>query len=319
MDFQAIWETVKTYFSENIWNILLFFAVLIVGLILITLLNKLFRKIMSKTKMERVTQKFIANAIKLGLYLILVLILLNIVGVEITGILTALSAVLLAIGMALQNNIANFANGIIIVSAKLYKSGDLISVSGVEGRIEEIHFLYTVINTTDNKRIVIPNSIMINDVVINSGANSTRRVGFTFQVGYESDVEQVKSIIIKVMESCGMVIINEQRQPFCRLENLGASSLEFCATCWCDTEDYWDVYYYVVENVFNEFKRNGINVPYSQMELRVRNDDVTLPYNKEALPVRVEKERKVDEEIHSLEDLLDQGAKIIKKRKKKEK
>ncbi len=317
MDFQAIWETVKTYFSENIWNILLFFAVLIVGLILITLLNKLFRKIMSKTKMERVTQKFIANAIKLGLYLILVLILLNIVGVEITGILTALSAVLLAIGMALQNNIANFANGIIIVSAKLYKSGDLISVSGVEGRIEEIHFLYTVINTTDNKRIVIPNSIMINDVVINSGANSTRRVGFTFQVGYESDVEQVKSIIIKVMESCGMVIINEQRQPFCRLENLGASSLEFRATCWCDTEDYWDVYYYVVENVFNEFKRNGINVPYSQMELRVRNDDVTLPYNKEALPVRVEKERKVDEEIHSLEDLLDQGAKIIKKRKKK--
>ena len=120
MDFQAIWETVKTYFSENIWNILLFFAVLIVGLILITLLNKLFRKIMSKTKMERVTQKFIANAIKLGLYLILVLILLNIVGVEITGILTALSAVLLAIGMALQSNIANFANGIIIVSAKLY-------------------------------------------------------------------------------------------------------------------------------------------------------------------------------------------------------
>lgn len=319
MDFQAIWETIKTYFSENIWNILLFFAVLIVGLILITLLNKLFRKIMSKTKMERVTQKFIANTIKLGLYLVLVLILLNIIGVEITGILTALSAVLLAIGMALQNNIANFANGIIIVSAKLYKSGDLIAVSGVEGRIEEVHFLYTVINTTDNKRIVIPNSIMINDVVINSGANSTRRVGFTFQVGYESDVEQVKSIIIKVMESCGMVIINEQRRPFCRLEKLGASSLDFCATCWCDTEDYWDVYYYVIENVFNEFKRNGINVPYSQMELRVRNDDVTLPYNKEQLPVRVEKERKVDEEIHSLEDLLDQGAKIIKKRKKKEK
>ena len=135
MDFQAIWETVKTYFSENIWNILLFFAVLIVGLILITLLNKLFRKIMSKTKMERVTQKFIANAIKLGLYLILVLILLNIVGVEITGILTALSAVLLAIGMALQNNIANFANGIIIVSRQGYGIVCNVAIKRIARRI----------------------------------------------------------------------------------------------------------------------------------------------------------------------------------------
>ena len=133
------------------------------------------------------------------------MLLLSIIGISMSGILTAFSACVLAIGMALQNNIANLANGIIIVSSHMFKKGDYIIVDGVEGSIEEIRFLSTTIMTTDNKKITIPNSTILNSSVINAGANSTRRIDFTFSVAYESDVEQVKKIVKDVMLSDGRV------------------------------------------------------------------------------------------------------------------
>ena len=270
---------------------------------------------MGKTKMEKIAQNFIYGFLKVGLYLILVLILLSIIGVQITGIVTALSALVLAVGMALQNNIANVANGIIIVSSHMFKKGDYIIVNGVEGSIEQINFLFTTIVTTDNKKITLPNSTIINNAVINSGANKTRRIDFTFGVAYESDVELVKKIVIDVMMSDGRVLLDPP--PFCRLKTLNSSSLDFFANCWVDKEDYWDVYYYIIENVYNEFKRNNISIPYNQLEIRSRTDEVTLPYNSQELPERVEKERKKKKEQFDLENI--DLTKIIKRKPKKEK
>ena len=315
MDWYGIWNKIVTFFQNNIWNIAIFVGVLIVGVIFIKIMLNLSRKVMGKTKMEKIAQNFIYGFLKVGLYLILVLILLSIIGVQITGIVTALSALVLAVGMALQNNIANLANGIIIVSSHLFKKGDYIIVDGVEGSVEQINFLFTTIVTTDNKKITIPNSTIVNNSVVNSGANPKRRVDFMFSVAYESDVEKVKEIVINVMKSNGKVYLD--KEPFCRLKFLGASSIDFAANCWCDSEDYWDVYYYVMENVYNEFKRNNISIPYNQLEIRSRTDEVTLPYNKAKLPERVEKERKKKKEQFDLENI--DLTKIIKRKPKKEK
>jgi hypothetical protein len=133
----------------------------------------------------------------------------------------------------------------------------------------------------------------VNSSVINAGANPVRRVDFTFSVAYETDVELVKKIIIDVMKSNGKIYVEEGKMPFCRLKTLGSSSIDFFANCWCDTEDYWDTYYDVMENVYNEFKRNGISVPFTQIEMRNRTDKVVMPYNKEKLPQRVEKQRNI--------------------------
>lgn len=289
MDFKKIWADIKNFFIGNVWDIVLFFAVLILGIIVIKIFINIFKRVLNKTKMEKITQHFLSAIIKFLLYLILVLALLSIIGINITGIITALSALLLAVGMALQSNIANLANGIVIVSTHMFKKGDFISVDGKEGNITEINFLFTTLMTTDNKKVTLPNSTIVNSSVVNAGANKKRRVDFTFSVAYESDVEQVKKIVLDVMASNGKIDLDPA--PFCRLKTLGASSIDFFANCWCDSSDYWDVYYYIIENVYNEFKRANISIPYNQLEVRNRTDKVVMPYNKQPLPVREEKER----------------------------
>ena len=290
MNWEQIWNSIVNFFSSNIWNIVSFLLVFFFGLLAVKILINIVRRVFAKTKMERITQNFLMAFIKLALYLIWVLILLGMLGIQVTGIITALSALLLAVGMALESNIANLANGIVIISTHLFKKGDYISVAGVEGSVADINFLFTTIFTTDNKKITLPNSSIVNGSLVNYGANKTRRVDFTFSVAYESDVEKVKEIVLAVMHSDGRVLL-EPNAPFCRLKTLNASSIDFFANCWCDSEDYWSVYYYVIENVYNEFKRNKISVPYNQLEVRNRNDKVVMPVVGKKLPERVEKER----------------------------
>lgn len=297
MKWNEIWDSIVNFFENNIWNIVKFFAILFIGIVAIKLVINVTNKLLNKAKMEKIAQQFIMGAVKVALYLVLVLALLSTIGIEVTGIITALSALILAVGMALQNNIANLANGVIIVATKMFKKGDWISVNGVSGGVVDINFFFTTINTADNKRVTIPNSVIVNGEVENAGANKTRRIDFTFSVAYETDVELVKKIVIDVMKSNGKIIDNDKNTPFCRLKTLGASSIDFFANCWVDKEDYWDVYYYVVETVYNEFKKNDISIPYNQLEVRTRTDKVVMPFNKEPLQQRVEKERIVEEEF----------------------
>lgn len=299
MDWQAIWNSIVNFFKSNAWNILWFFVILVVGIIVIKIVLRLVKKLFSRTKIEKMAQQFVITILKFVLYLALILLLLSQIGVEISGILTACSAVILAVGMALQNSISNVANGIIIISNKMFKKGDYIITGGVEGQVTDINFLFTTLITTDNKKITLPNSNILNGEVTNLGAYPTRRVDFMFSVAYETDVELVKKIVTDVMKSDGRVLLDPA--PFCRLKVLGASSIDFAANCWCDNSDYWDVYYYVIENVYNEFKRNNVSIPYNQLEIRERKDNVVMPVIEAPLQERVEKVREIEEERFDFE------------------
>ena len=288
MNWQKIWDSVTGFFTDNFWNIILFFSVLAIGIIVIKIALNLINKLMAKTKMEKVTQGFLYHVIKFVFYLVFILILMNIIGISVSGLLTTISAMVLAVGMALQNLITNVANGIVIVTMSMFKKGDYIVVDGVEGSIEDINFLFTTIITPDNKKITIPNSSILNNPVTNYGARNVRRVDFNFEVAYESDVELVRYLILDVIKSNGKVHL-EPKAPFCRLKTLEANGIKFFANCWVDSEDYWDVYYYVIENVFNEFKKNKISIPYAQLEVRERKDDVVMP----VVDTHLEREEKV--------------------------
>lgn len=271
----ALWDEIVNFFSTKYWNVIAFFLVLLAGILVIKTFLTILRKAMQRGKMEKITQSFILKIIRYISYLILLLILLSMIGVQINGIITALSAAVLAVGMALQDNISNLANGIVIVSMKMIRKGDFISVNGTDGTVEDINFLFTTINTTDNKKVYIPNSTLTKNSLYNYGINGSRRVDFTFSVAYETDVELVKKIVTDVMYSCDKVATDPA--PFCRLKVLGGSSLDFFANCWCVSGNYWDVYYYVTETVFNEFKKHGISVPFQQSEVRIRTDEVVMP------------------------------------------
>ena len=315
MNWAKIWSDICNFFKSNVWNIVWFFALLIIGIVVIKILLTIVRKILSRTRMEKIAQQFICTILKFVLWLLLILLLLTRLGVEVTGILTAFSAIILAVGMALQSAIANVANGIIIISSHMFKKGDYIITEGVEGSVSNINFMFTTLNTPDNKRVTLPNSTILNSPVTNLGAYPRRRVNFTFSVAYESDVELVKKVVTDAMKSYGKILLDPE--PFCRLKEMSASSLDFFSYCWCDNEDYWDVYYYVMETVYNEFKRNQISVPFTQLEVRERTDDVTMPVVGEGLPNRVEKVRV--EEKRGVEALISQVAAKKEKRKKKQK
>ena len=316
MNWTEIFDKIKDFFMSNGWNIIKFFAVLFIGIVLIKLLLNLLKKVFSKTHVEKITVQFSLGIVKFLLYLFLVLILLNVVGIQVTGILTAFSAVLLAIGVALEKNIANFANGLIIVTTHMFSKGDYILIyDDVEGVISDINFLFTTLVTTDNRKITLPNSKIMENSVTNNGAFPTRRVQITFSVSYESDIELVKKIVTDVMKSNGKVYLD--KPIFCRLKTMSASSLDFYSYCWVDNGDYWDVYYYLMETVYNEFKRNGISVPFNQLEVRNRTDVVELPVIGNSLPERVEKERD-NREHFSLENSdLTKLFKFDKKKKKR--
>ena len=319
--FKNLWNDIVNFFNNNVWDIILFFAVLVIGTIVVKILLNISRRMLKRTKIEGITQGFLMAFIKITLYLILLFMLLSVIGIQVSGLITALSAAILAIGVALQNIIANVANGIVIVSTHMFKKGDWISVGSASGSVTNINFLFTTLTTADNRRITLPNSMLINNEVINNGSYDTRRVEFTFSVAYETDVELVKKVVVDVMKSNGNVRLD--KEPFCRLKNLGASSLDFFANCWCDNSDYWDVYYYVVENVYNEFKRHDISVPFNQLEVRERKDNVKMPVIGKGLPERVEKVRSEDKaldlETASLSEILHAKPRRTKKAKKDKK
>ncbi|MCQ2381716.1 MAG: mechanosensitive ion channel family protein [Clostridia bacterium] len=290
MSWQSFGKTLFNYFTSNVWNIAIFFVILVFGIIAIKLLLNIMKRMFRKTHIEPIAVSFIMAIVKFLLYLILTLVLLEVLGIGITWLVTAFSAVFLAVGLALQNNIANLANGIIIVSSGMFKKGDYIAVDGVEGSIAQINFLYITLITPDNKRITIPNNKILNDIVTNYDSNNVRRVNFEFEVGYDNDVEKVKETVIECMKSNGMVHLDPA--PFCRLKSMGDSNLLFVGRCWCDREDYWNVYFDITETVFNEFKRRNIEIAYNQLEVRQRTDNPTNPIVGEGLPKRTEKQRK---------------------------
>lgn len=301
---QQIWDTVVKFFTDNVWNIVKFFSILIIGFIVIWIIMVIVKRVFRNHQVDPMATRFIAGVIRFALWLLLVLFLLAFMGVEITGFATTVSAALLAVGVALRDNLANLANGLILVSSKKYHTGDYILVGSVEGSIEEINFLFTCLKTIDGKQVLMPNSTMVNSQVTNFGAYPKRRVNFTVSVAYESDVELVKKVVVDAIKSNGKVYLDPE--PFCRLKTMNASSLDFFAWGWCDKEDYWDVYYDCTETIFNELKRHDIKVPFQQVEVRERTDTPPVFVVGDKLEERVEKKRAKTRKKLTLEDLEDE-------------
>ncbi len=317
MNWDKIKDAITTFLSDGGVTILKGLLVFIAGILLIKIVMKIVKAVLAKTHIEKITQSFLLSIIKFVLNLILIITVLQALGIATTGLIALISAAGLAVSLALQNSLSNLANGVVIITTKPFKEGDFVNINGIEGRVKYIRMLTTGIVTNDNRLVVMPNSEIVTNEVINYDIQKTRRVDFTFDVDYASDLDKVKQIILDVINSNGKVRL--EKAPFVALKELRASSLGIAANCWVDAEDYWDVYYYVMEHVFNEFKRNNINVPYNQLEVRLRDDKVVMPVNTESLPVRVEKERAEELDgdlVDNLFHLVDKKMKNKKKSKK---
>ena len=265
--FERVWNNIYSFITGNFQRIILFIAVLIVGLIVIKLATSLFRKAMNKSKLHGTAGNFLTTLVKTALIALYVIILLSMLGVDTTSLVAIFSVLTLAISLAVQGVISNLASGIMLVVTKPFEEGDFVDIGGTSGIVQKINITCTKLKTGDNKVITIPNSSVTAAIVTNYSANETRRLDLTFSVAYGSNVEQVKALILGVIAKHEEIL--KDPAPMVRLTEHGASSLDFVTRVWVLQADYWNVNFDLKEEVLAELEANNISIPFPQMDVHV--------------------------------------------------
>lgn len=267
MNWEKIWDYLFEFATS--WGIKLLAAIIILvaGIKLIGMLTKWIKKSPKLDKVDDSLRSFLGSFSKIALYIVLVITVAMILGVPATSFITILASCGVAIGLALQGSLSNFAGGIMILLFKPFKIGDYIEADGEAGTVKEISVVYTVLLTSDNKRITIPNGTLTNSVIENYSAEKTRRVDLKFSTAYDADIDKVKKVLLEVAESHPKAL--KDPAPFVRLSEHSDSALTYTVRIWCKSEDYWDVNFDTIENVKAAFDKNGIEIPYPQMDVHI--------------------------------------------------
>lgn len=252
------------------WGLRLLAAliVLLVGWQLIRLLRKRMRKSGWMAKLEETLQRFLVSFITIAAYAALFLTVAMILGVPATSFITILASCGVALGLALQGALSNFAGGLMLLLSKPFSVGDYIETADEAGTVAEISVIYTVLTTPDNKRITIPNGTLMNSTIVNYTCEPTRRVDLTFSVARDSSSETVKEILTKVLTEHPLVMSDPE--PTVRLSSCGDSALLYAVRGWCKTEDYWTVYLDVLEAGKRALDEAGIEIPFPQVDVHMK-------------------------------------------------
>ena len=254
-------------------NLLTAIVVLVIGLFVIKLVGRISKTALEKTSMERTTVSFSISIVNFALYAVLFYFVLVTAFPNLgAGIIAILGSAALAVGLALKDSLSDFASGIMIIFNKPFKEGDYISVDGTEGTIKAIHLLHTVIYTADNKKVVINNSKVNSNQVINYSARPTRRVDLEFCAAYGSDLETVKAAINEVVTKHPKIL--KKPEPLIRLGTYGQSGLIFRCRVWVNNADYWQVYYDLNEMIYKKFTEENIVIPYENITVHFADKEV---------------------------------------------
>ena len=244
--------------------------VIIIGFKLINKVSNKFLKFAELKSIDVTLVKFLKSFINISLKCLLLLIIIGgYWDIELTGFAAILASAGVAIGLALQGSLSNFAGGFIILFLRPFKVGDYIQAAGFEGTVEQIGVFYTNLATVENKLVMIPNGTLSNGSLINFTAKETRRVDFIFSVGYDTELLKVRRVLKDIVDKHNLIL--SKPEPFIGLVEHNASSLDFAVRVWVKTEDYWTVYFDLLETVKNRFDEENINIPYPQMDLHFIN------------------------------------------------
>jgi small conductance mechanosensitive channel len=260
MDFEKLSEKgidfISTYGIQVIGAIIIW----IIGSWIIKKLLKVTGSVMTKSGYDASLQKFLLNLVGWILKILLILVILSQLGIETTSFAAILAAAGLAVGLALQGSLANFAGGVLLMIFKPIKIGDLIEAQGEIGVVKEIEIFTTKIITPDNKLVIIPNGILSNGNIINYTEEGKLRVDLTFGVSYDADIKQTKEVLMSVLTSSDKVL--KDPAPTVSVSELADSSVNFAVRPWSTPANYWDVYFEITENVKEALDKAGIEIPY---------------------------------------------------------
>jgi small conductance mechanosensitive channel len=263
---KTVYEYLATYGLQILAALLIFF----VGRWVARVVAGLVEKALIKSKVDKTIAKFARHLTNIGLLVFVVIAALARLGIETTQFAVALGAAGLAIGLALQGSLANFASGFLLIVFRPFKVGDFIEAAGVKGVVEEIQIFNTIINTPDNIRVIVPNGQITGGNILNYTANGTRRVDLVVGVSYEDDLKKAKEVIEEVLAGDDRVLKDPAWTV--AVSELGDSSVNFVVRPWVKAVDYWNTYFDITGKVKVALDEKGISIPYPQRDVHIKSE-----------------------------------------------
>lgn len=268
-------ETVEGYLPKVLEfgiKIVLAIVILIAGKVIIGFIMKFLNKVFEKGRMEISVKKFLLSLARALLYFVLIIIICNQVGIDTTSFIALLGTAGLALGLALQGSLSNFAGGVLILLLRPFSVGDYIidAGSGKEGTVEKIDLFYTYLYTPDNRSVIIPNGNLTNSTITNVSSQDKRRVDIEAGISYNANMADAKRVIETLMEKDERILHDEQNAVV--IKELAASQVTVLMRAWVRTENYWDVYFDMTEKIKDAFDKAGIEIPYNQLDVHVHRD-----------------------------------------------
>jgi len=242
-------------------------VVFLVGKFIIKRLYRWIRNIMVSKGTDRSLSSFVLSLVKITLYFILVITIVGILGIETSSFMALFASAGVAIGLALSGTLQNFAGGVLILLLKPYKVGDFIEAQGFSGTVKEIQIFNTIINTPDNKAIIIPNGPLSTSSINNYSLEKRRRIDWSVGVAYGTDYSTVRDKILSILKD--IPEIDSDPVPTVYIAELADSSVNLSVRAWCDTAAYWDIYFKVNELLYSELPKHGIEFPFPQMDVHL--------------------------------------------------
>jgi len=249
----------------------------VVGLIALFILIKItnfiarrVRKNMTKHGADKTITSVVYQVISTGFKILWFIIFLGFIGVQTASIGSIIASIGVAIGLAVQGSLANFAGGLVILVTRPFKVGDYIKAQSVEGTVEDIRAFYTHLVTVDNKVVLVPNGALSGGVIVNVSAKDTRRVDEVFSIAYDADYDKAVKVITKVINKSDLIL--KDKDIFVRMSEHAASSINITTRVWVNSEDYWTVHFYLLEEVKRALDSNNIEIPYDKLDVNIKNE-----------------------------------------------
>lgn len=271
------WDGILKFFADNGidsstllfygGNLLKAIAIYYFGRIAISLIVRALRKVMRRQEVDVTLETFACNLVRMALLVVVIIAAIGALGIQTASFIAIFGAAGLAVGLALQGSLSNFASGVLIVLFRPYKVGDFVEAAGISGVVEQVQILTTVLRTGDNKQIIVPNGQIMDTIITNYSANDTRRVDMVIGVSYDDDLDKVRKTLEEIIAADDRIL----KDPAVKIavSELADSSVNFVVRPWVATADYWNVMFDLTETIKKRFDQENISFPFPQQDVHL--------------------------------------------------
>ena len=261
---EGIWASLRQITASNVFSAVI---AAVVCLIVIRILMMVLDRALKRSRLDKSLQSLLRNLLQGGLWFVAAIIVLGCLDIEVTSLVAVLSVVGLAFSLALQNFLSNVAGGMQLLASHPFKPGDFVEAGGCSGTVTDVGLFYTKLTTPDNKLVQLPNSTIVSANIINYSANPTRRVELKLSASYDNPTEQVITVLKKMVEDHPLTL--DDPEYMVHVNNYGDSAIEYVVRVWCATDDYWTVYFDLMDGVKSAFHAAGIEIPYPHINVHM--------------------------------------------------